>query len=147
VKLTTENGQEIEYIAEPLITHQGATNQIKLNQLEAEQNQDVWVVDEYPNVFSEELLGMPPDHDIELVIELVPGATPIYKSPYRMSDKQVAELKEKIQELQGKGYIQPSSSPWGSPVNFVLKKDGTLRMCIDYRGLNAVTVKNKYSLP
>jgi hypothetical protein len=101
VKLTIEYGQEIEYTAELLITHQGATNQIKLNELEAKQNQDVRVVDEYPDVFPEELPGMPSDHDIELV----PGTTPIYKSTYRMSDKQLAELKEQIQELQGKGYI------------------------------------------
>jgi hypothetical protein len=96
VKLTTEDGQEIEYIAELLITHKGAMNQVKLNQLEAEQNHDVRVVDEYPNVFLEELLGMPPDRDIEFVIKLVPRTAPIYKSLYRMSDKQLAELKEKI---------------------------------------------------
>jgi hypothetical protein len=108
VKLTTGDGQEIEYIVEPLITHQGATNQIQLNQLEFEKNQDVRVVDEYPDVFPEELLGMPPDHDIEFVIELVPRTAPIYKSPYRMSDKQLAELREQIQELQGKGYLRPS---------------------------------------
>jgi hypothetical protein len=111
VKLTTGDGQEIEYIVEPLITHQGATNQIQLNQLEFEKNQDVRVVDEYPDVFPEELLGMPPDHDIEFVIELVPRTAPIYKSPYRMSDKQLAKLREQIQELQGKGYLRPSSSP------------------------------------
>jgi hypothetical protein len=88
-----------------VITHKGATNQVKLNQLEAEQNHDVWVVDVYPNVFLEELPGMLPDRDIEFVIELVPRTAPIYKSPYRMPDKQLAELKEQIQELQGKGYI------------------------------------------
>jgi hypothetical protein len=108
VKLTTEDGQEIEYIAEPLITHKGATNQIKLNWLEAEQNHDVWIMDEYPDVFPEELQCIPPDRDIEFVIELVPGTATIYKSPYRMSDKHLAELKEQIQELQGRGYIQPS---------------------------------------
>jgi hypothetical protein len=108
VKLTTEDGQEIEYIAEPLITHKGATNQIKLNWLEAEQNHDVSIMDEYPDVFPEELQCIPPDRDIEFVIELVPGTATIYKSPYRMSDKHLAELKEQIQELQGRGYIQPS---------------------------------------
>jgi hypothetical protein len=104
----------------------------------------VQVVDEYPDVFPEELHGMPPDRDVEFVIELVLGIAPIYKSPYRMSDKHLAELKEQIQELQGKGYIRPSSSPWGAPVIFVPKKDGTQRLCVDYRALNAVTVKNKY---
>jgi hypothetical protein len=91
--------------------------------------------------------GTPLDHDIEFVIELILGTAPIYKNPYRMSDKQLAKLKEQIQELQGKGYIRPSSSPWGAPVIFVLKKDGTQRMCVDYRALNAVTIKNKYPLP
>jgi hypothetical protein len=85
VKLTTKDGQEMEYIAEPLITHKSATNQIKLNQLEAEQNYDVRVVDEYPGVFPEELPGMRLDHDIEFVTELLPGTAPICKSPYRMS--------------------------------------------------------------
>jgi hypothetical protein len=112
VKLTTEDGQEIEYIAEPLITHKGTTNQIKLNWLEAEQNHDVWAVDVYPDVFLEELLGMSPDRDIEFVIELLPGTTPICKSPYRMSTPQLMEIKDHIQELEGKGYICPSSSPW-----------------------------------
>jgi hypothetical protein len=146
VKLTTEDGQEIEYIAELLITHQGATNQIKLNQLEAEQNQDVQVVDEYPDVFPKELPSMLPNRDIEFVIQLVPRTAPIYKSPYRMSDKQLAELKEQIQELKDKGYIRPSSSPWGAHV-IIPKKDGTQTMCIDYHALNAFTIKNKYPLP
>jgi hypothetical protein len=85
VKLTTEVGQEIEYVAELLITHKGATNQIKLNRLEARQSRDMQVVNQYPDVFPEELLGMPADRDIELIIELLPGTAPIYKSPYRMS--------------------------------------------------------------
>jgi hypothetical protein len=115
--------------------------------LEVGQNQDVRIVDQYPDVFPEKLSGMPPDRDIEFVIELLPGTALIYKIPYRMSDKQLAELEEQIQELQGKGYIRPSSSPWGAPVIFVLKKDGTQRMCVDYRALNPVTIKNKYPLP
>jgi hypothetical protein len=118
-----------------------------LNKIEVGQNQDIWIVDQYPNVFLEELPGMPPDHDIEFVIELISGTTLIYKSPYRMSDKQLAEFKEQIQELQGKGHIRPSSSPWGAPVIFVLKKDGMQRMCVEYRALNVVTIKNKYPLP
>jgi hypothetical protein len=115
--------------------------------LEVGQNQDVRIVDQYPDVFPEKLSGMPPDRDIEFVIELLPGTALIYKIPYRMSDKQLAELEEQIQELQGKGYIRPSSSPWGAPAIFVLKKDGTQRMCVDYRALNPVTIKNKYPLP
>jgi hypothetical protein len=105
VKLTIEDGKELVYEAEPLVTSKGATNHLKLNKLEVGQNQDVQIVDQYPDVFLEELLGMPPDRDIEFVIELIPGTAPIYKSPYRMSDKQLEELKEQIQELLGKGYI------------------------------------------
>jgi hypothetical protein len=95
-------------------------------------------VDQYPDVFPKELLGMPPDRDTEFVIELIPGTVPIYKRPYRMPDKQLVELKEQIQELQGKGYIRPSSSTWVAPMIFILKKDGTQRMCIDYRFLGHV---------
>jgi hypothetical protein len=105
IKLTTEDGKELVYEAEPLVTSKGATNCLKLNQLEVGQNQDVRIVDQYPDVFLEELLDMPPDRDIEFVIELIPGTTSIYKSPYRISDKQLAELKEQIHELQGKGYM------------------------------------------
>jgi hypothetical protein len=98
-------------------------------------------------VFPEELPGMPLDRNIEFVIKLILETAPIYKSPYRKSDKQLEELKDQIQELQGKGYIWPSSSPWGEPVIFVLKKDGMQRMCVDYRALNEVTTKNKYPSP
>jgi hypothetical protein len=81
------------------------------------------------------------------VIELKPGIAPIYKTPYRMATPELAELKEYIKELLEKGFIRPSSSPWEAPVIFVLKKDGTQRLCMDYHALNEVTVKNKYSLP
>jgi hypothetical protein len=89
---------------------------------------------------------MPPNCEIEFVIELVPGTAPIFKRPYRMAANQLAELKEQLQELLDKGYIRPSASPWGAPVIFVPKKDGTQRMCVDYRSLNEFTVKNKYPL-
>jgi hypothetical protein len=90
---------------------------------------------------------MPPDRDVEFVIELQPGTAPISKRPYRMPPKELAELKNQLQELLDKGYIRPSSSPWGCPALFVKKKDGSLRLCVDYRPLNAVTVKNKHPLP
>jgi hypothetical protein len=90
---------------------------------------------------------MPPDRDVEFVIELQPGIAPISKRPYRMPPKELAELKIQLQEFLDKGYIRPSSSPWGSPALFVKKKDGSLRMCVDYRPLNAVTIKNICSLP
>jgi hypothetical protein len=111
------------------------------------QLENIPVVCEYPDVFPDDLPGMPPDRDIEFVIELQPGTTPISKRPYRMPPKELAELKNQLQELLDKGYIRPSSSPWGSPALFVKKKDGSLRMCVDYRPLNAVTIKNKYPLP
>jgi hypothetical protein len=81
------------------------------------------------------------------VIELKPGTTPIYKTPYSMATPELAELKDHIKELLEKGFIHPSSSQWGAPVIFVSKKDGTQRLCVDYRALNEVTVKNKYLLP
>jgi hypothetical protein len=102
---------------------------------------------EYPDVLPDDLPGMPPDKDVEFVIELQPGTAPISKRLYRMPPKELAELKNQLQELLDKGYIHPSSSPWGSPALFVKKKDGSLQMCVDYRPLNAVKIKNKYPLP
>jgi hypothetical protein len=111
------------------------------------QLENIPVVCEYPDVFPDDLPGMPPDRDVEFVIELQPGTAPISKRPYRMPPKELAELKIQLQELLDKGYIRPSSSPWGNPALFVKKKDGSLRMCVDYHPLNAVTIKNKYLLP
>jgi hypothetical protein len=105
------------------------------------------VVCEYADVFPNELPGMPPDRDIEFGIELQPGMTPISKRPYRMLPAELAELKKQLQDLLDKGFIRPSTSPWGCPALFVKKKDESLRLCIDYRPLNAVTIKNKYPLP
>jgi hypothetical protein len=105
------------------------------------------VVCDYVDVFPDELPGMPPDRDIEFAIELQPGTTPISKRPYRMPPAELAELKKQLQELLDKGFIRPSTSPWGCPALFVKKKDESLRLCIDYRPLNAVTIKNKYPLP
>jgi hypothetical protein len=109
--------------------------------------EEIPVVCKYPDVFPDELPGMPPDRDVEFVIELQPGTAPISKRPYRMPPKELAELKNQLQELLDKGYIRPSSSPWGCPALFVKKKDGSLRLCVDYRPLNAVAIKNKYPLP
>jgi hypothetical protein len=97
-------------------------------------------------VFPEELLEMPPYRDIEFVIDLIPGTSPIAKRPYRMATPELAELKKQLRELQRSGFIRPSSSPWGAPVLFV-EKDKRLRMCVDYRSLNEVTIKNKYPFP
>jgi hypothetical protein len=107
----------------------------------------ITMASEYPNVFLEELPGMPPDRDIEFVVELQPVTTPISKRPYRMPPAELAELKKQLQESLDKGFICPSTSPWGCPALFVKKKDDSLRLCIDYRHLNAMTIKNKYPLP
>jgi hypothetical protein len=100
-----------------------------------------------PDVFMEELPGMPPDRDVEFCIELLSKTAPISKRPYRMDVKDLGELKKQIEELLEKGFIHPSSSPWGAVVLFVYKKDGSRRICVDYRSLNEVTIKNKYPLP
>uniref|UniRef100_A0A6V7QUU0 Reverse transcriptase domain-containing protein n=1 Tax=Ananas comosus var. bracteatus TaxID=296719 RepID=A0A6V7QUU0_ANACO len=105
------------------------------------------VVCEFSDVFPAELPGLPPDREIEFVIDLVSGAAPISKAPYRMAPVELKELKAQLQDLLDKEFVRPSMSPWGAPVLFVKKKDGTLRLCVDYRELNKVTVKNKYPLP
>eukprot|EP00253_Pinus_taeda_P006899 PITA_06899 len=105
------------------------------------------VIQEFTDVFPEEIPGLPPRRNIDFTIELIPGAAPVSRAPYRMSTPELTELKMQLQELLDKEYIRPSVSPWGAPVLFVKKKDGTLRMCIDYRQLNKLTIKNKYPLP
>ena len=105
------------------------------------------VVNEYLDVFPEELPGLPPERELEFSIDLLPGTAPISKAPYRMAPVELQELKVQLKEMLDKGFIRPSVSPWGAPVLFVKKKDGSLRLCIDYRLLNQVTIKNKYPLP
>jgi hypothetical protein len=142
VTLSSPQGERIEVnVSMP------ATVEAMVNQLEEKSLEHIRIVCEYPDVFSEELPGMPPDCDIEFIIELLPGTTPISKRAYRMDVKDLIELKKQIEELLEKGFIRPSSSPWGSPVLFVNKKAGSRRMCVDYRSLNEVTIKNKYPLP
>jgi hypothetical protein len=108
-----------------LVTAKGLANHAKVNQLDATQGSEVPVVNEFPDVFLKELWGMPPNWDIEFVIELKHGTAPIYKTPFRMTTPELAELKEHIKELLEKGFIHPSSSPRGAPVIFVPKKNGT----------------------
>ncbi|XP_042386709.1 uncharacterized protein LOC121978427 [Zingiber officinale] len=108
---------------------------------------DVAIVREFPDVFPDGFPGLPPKRQVEFTIELVPRTAPVSKTPYRMAPKELEELKTQLQELLDRGFIRPSVSPWGAPVLFVKKKDGSLRLCIDYRQLNAVTIKNKYPLP
>jgi hypothetical protein len=145
-KLTTLGGKEMKFVTESIVTAKGVTNRAKVNQLNANQGSEVQVVNEFPDVFPEDMSGMPPDRDIEFVIELKPGTAPIYKTSFRITTPELVELNEHIKELLEKGFIHPISSPWGAPVIFVPKKDGTQRLCVDYRALNEVTIKNKFPL-
>ncbi|KAJ4957631.1 hypothetical protein NE237_024742 [Protea cynaroides] len=114
---------------------------------EAPRMEDIDVVRDYPDIFPEELPGLPPDRGTEFVIDLIPGAAPVSKAPYRMAPTELKELKVQLQELLDKGYIRPSISPWRAPILFVKKKDDSVRLCIDYRELNKLTIKNRYPLP
>ncbi|GJX76477.1 putative reverse transcriptase domain-containing protein, partial [Tanacetum coccineum] len=124
------------------ITAKEVENKSKEKRLE-----DVQIVQDFPEVFPEDLPGLPPTRQVEFQIDLVPGAAPIARAPYRLAPSEMKELSEQLKELSDKGFIRPSSSPWGAPVLFVKKKDGSFRMCIDYRELNKLTVKNRYPLP
>ena len=108
---------------------------------------DIPTVCDYPNVCQEELSGLPPQREIEFTIDIVPGATPTFITPYRMAPVELKELNLQLQELLEKGFIRLSISLWGALVLFVKKKDSALRLCIAYRQLNKMTVKNKYPLP
>ncbi|GKD41820.1 putative reverse transcriptase domain-containing protein, partial [Tanacetum coccineum] len=108
---------------------------------------DVPVIRDSPEVFPEELPGLPPPRQVEFRIDLIPGAAPVARAPYRLAPSEMKELSKQLQELLEKGFIRPSSSPWGAPVLFVKKKDGSFRICIDYRELNKLTIKNRYPLP
>ncbi|XP_073060027.1 uncharacterized protein [Primulina eburnea] len=109
--------------------------------------EEILVVQEFPDVFPEELPSELPNREVEFEINLVPNATPISIAPYRMAPAELKELKEQLQELLDKKQIRPSASPWRALVLFVKKKDGSMRLCIDYRELNKITIKNKYPLP
>ena len=109
--------------------------------------EDIPIVKEFPDVFPDDISGLPPDREVEFTIDLIPGTEPISIPPYRMAPAELRELKAQLEELLSKGFIQPSISPWGAPVLFVKKKDGSLRLCIDYRQLNRVTIRNQYPLP
>ncbi|GKG21590.1 hypothetical protein Tco_0384185, partial [Tanacetum coccineum] len=104
--------------------------------------EDVSIVQDF-----EDLPGLPLTRQVEFQIDLVPGTAPVARAPYRLSPSEMKELSEQLKEMSDKGFIRPSSSPWGAPVLFVKKKDGPFRMCIDYQELNKLTVKNRYPLP
>nr|GEZ68845.1 retrotransposon protein, putative, Ty3-gypsy subclass [Tanacetum cinerariifolium] len=114
---------------------------------EGKQVKDVPIVQDFPEVFPENLPDLPPARPVEFQIDLIPRAAPVARAPYRLAPSEMKELSEQLQELSKKGFIRPISSPWGAPVLFIKKKDGSFRMCIDYRELNKLTVKNRYPLP
>nr|GEU82466.1 hypothetical protein [Tanacetum cinerariifolium] len=114
----------------------------KLKRLE-----DVPVIQDFPEVFPAELPRLPPPRQVEFCIDLIPGVAPVARAPYRLAPSEMKELSEQLKELSVKGFIRPSSSPWGAPVLFVKQKDGSFRMCINYRELNKLTIKNRYPLP
>ncbi|GJV52879.1 putative reverse transcriptase domain-containing protein [Tanacetum coccineum] len=124
------------------VTTKGTEDKSKEKRLE-----DIPIVQDFLNVFPEDLPGLPPTRQVEFQIDLIPGAAPVARAPYRLAPSEMKELSEQLKELSDKGFIRPSSSPWGALVLFVKKKDGSFRMCIDYRELNKLTVKNSYPLP
>ena len=126
---------------------EGACHHLSVDDKEANPIEDIRTVSEFPDVFPEELPGMPPERKVEFAIELIPGTAPISKRAYRVSGPELVELKKQIDELLEKGYIRPSTSPWAALILFMEKKDGTKRMCIDYISLNEVVIKNTYPLP
>ncbi|GJR12359.1 putative nucleotidyltransferase, ribonuclease H [Tanacetum coccineum] len=144
VEIPVEDGRIIRVRGERAV---GIAKALKSAKEDEPKLNDISVVREFKDVFPEDLSGLPPQRQVEFRIDLVPGATPVAKSPYRLAPSEMQELSGQLQELQDKGFIRPSYSPWGAPVLFVKKKDGSLRMCIDYRELNKLTVKNRYPLP
>ncbi|WVZ89245.1 hypothetical protein U9M48_035671 [Paspalum notatum var. saurae] len=140
VHLASSDGQEVGISASSPLGY--------LHQMEARPTDNIRIVCDYPDVFPDELPGMPPDRDIEFLIELLPGIASIAMRQYRMAPIEHEEFKKNIDELLAKGYIRPSSSSWAFPVLLVEKKDTDVKkMCVDYRALNKVTIKNKYPLP
>ncbi|GJZ86375.1 putative reverse transcriptase domain-containing protein, partial [Tanacetum coccineum] len=114
---------------------------------EGKRLEDVPIVRDFPEVFLEDLPDIPPTRQVEFQIDLIPGAAPVARAPYRLASSEMKELSDQLKELSDKGFIRPNSLPWGAPILFVKKKDRSFRMCIDYLELNKLTVKNHYPLP
>ncbi|GKB96436.1 putative reverse transcriptase domain-containing protein [Tanacetum coccineum] len=130
----------------PVFLAHVTTNEVE-DKSEKKRLEDVPIVRDFLEVFPEDLPGLPPTRQVEFQIDLVPGAAPVARAPYRLAPSEMKELSEQLKELSNEGFIRPSSSPWGALVLFVKKKDGSFWMCIDYRELNKLTVKNRYPLP
>ena len=120
---------------------------VRIIEVETGADKNVPVLCDFPDVFPEELPGLPPEREIEFYIDVVTGTDPISMPSYRMVPARFKELNEQLKLLLEQGLIGPNISPWGAPVIFVKKKDGSLQLCIDYKQLNKATIKNKYSLP
>ncbi|GKD90865.1 putative reverse transcriptase domain-containing protein [Tanacetum coccineum] len=144
VRIPLLNGEILEVQGERPEKDPGSLACIKADEKKLD---DIRVVRDFPEVFPDDLSGLPPVREIEFRIDLILGASPVVKSPYRLAPSEMLELSNQLKELQEKGFIRPSHSPWGAPVLFVKKKDGAMRMCIDYRELNKLTIKNRYPLP
>ncbi|GJW37596.1 putative reverse transcriptase domain-containing protein [Tanacetum coccineum] len=144
VRILLESGEVLRVQGEHTL---GGTKTLMSTKADEPELSDIPIVRDFTDVFPEDLSGLPPQRQVEFRIDLIPGATPVAKSPYRLAPSEMQELSEQLQELQDKGFIRPSHSPWGAPVLFVKKKDGSMRMCIDYRELNKLTIKNRYPLP
>ncbi|GJV31371.1 putative reverse transcriptase domain-containing protein [Tanacetum coccineum] len=144
VQIPLSNGDIMEVHGE---RPEGNLKQLKTMKVNEPQLEDIPIIHEFPGVFSEDLSGLPPSREVEFRIDLILRVVPVAKSPYRLAPTEMQELSNYLKELQEKGFIRPSSSPWGALVLFVKKKDGSFRMCIDYRELNKLTIKNRYPLP
>ncbi|GKE40997.1 hypothetical protein Tco_1464402, partial [Tanacetum coccineum] len=134
IPTTLDHGYDVELADSKIIEH-------------GKRLEDVPIVRDFPKVFPEDLPGIPPVRQVEFQIDLAPGAALVARAPYRLAPSEMKELSDQLQELSKKGFIRPSSSPWGAPILFVKKKDGSFQMCIDYQELNKLTVKNRYPLP
>ncbi|GJT69147.1 reverse transcriptase domain-containing protein [Tanacetum coccineum] len=144
IRIPLPNGEILEVQGERPEKDIGSLACIKTD----EKNLDnIRVVRDFPEIFPDDLLGLPPMREIKFRIDLIPGASPVVRSPYRLAALEMLELSNQLKELQVNGFIRPSHSPWGAPMLFVKKKDGSMRMCIDYRELNKLTIKNRYPLP
>jgi hypothetical protein len=147
MRLVSLSGEEVLVEMSLSKRKKGSCHQISIDSEEVNSLEVIRVASKFPDVFLEELLDMPHERKVEFAIELIRGTAPISKRAYRVSGPELVELKKQIDKLLDKGYIRPSTSPWAALVLFVGKNDGTKRMCIDYRALNEVTIKNKYPLP
>ncbi|GJV84636.1 putative nucleotidyltransferase, ribonuclease H [Tanacetum coccineum] len=144
VRIPLLNGKVLRVIGEK---PEENMRQLKSAKAKEKEQEEIVVVRDFPEVFQDDLSRLPPIREIKFRIELIPGAVPIAKSPYRLAPSELEELSGQLKELQDNGFIRPSSLPWGAPVLFVKKKDGSFRMCIDYREFNKLTIKNRYPLP